>query len=218
MPGRPQQVDAAARSGVWARRTPRGMNTPWTRSRSTAPPWRTCQPPSWAPRFDPATLRPGIVHLGLGGFHRAHMARYTHSLMDGRPDMLQWGIVGAGLMPGDRRMGESLHPQDNLYTLVERSAGEETVTVIGSLAATVFAGEDSAALLDAIDQPGIRIVSLTVTENGYCLNRATKQLDPDHRLIQGRPGPARPTPAARSASSSSPCGAGGTRARRPSPP
>ncbi len=136
------------------------------------------------PGFDPARVTPGIVHLGLGNFHRAHMARYTHNLMERRPDALAWGIVGAGLLPGDRRMQESLAPQDNLYTLVERSFTEETVTVIGSLAAVVFAGEGSAALLDAIDRPDIRIVSLTVTENGYCLNRATKRLDPEHPLIR----------------------------------
>ena len=142
------------------------------------------QPPVAVPGFDLARVAPGIVHLGLGNFHRAHMARYVHNLMEKRPDALQWGIIGAGLMPGDRRMQESLAPQDNLYTLVERSFTEEAVTVIGSLAAVVFAGESSAALLDMIDRPEIRIVSLTVTENGYCLNRATKQLDPEHSLIR----------------------------------
>ncbi len=142
------------------------------------------QPPVQRPGFDPAGVSPGIVHLGLGGFHRAHMARYTHNLMDMRADMLNWGIVGAGLMPADRRMQECLAPQDNLYTLVERSATEQTVTVIGSLSGVVFAGESSAALLDAIDRPEIRIVSLTVTEHGYCLNRSTKQLDPNHKLIR----------------------------------
>jgi len=142
------------------------------------------QPPVATPGFNPARVVPGIVHLGLGNFHRAHMARYTHNLMERRPDALQWGIVGAGLLPGDRRMQESLAPQDSLYTLVERSFTEETVTVVGSLAGVVFAGESSAELLDAIDRPEIRIVSLTVTENGYCLNRATKRLDPDHALIR----------------------------------
>ena len=154
------------------------------------PPIRLCRtalaalPPSVVPRFDVAAVRPGIVHLGLGGFHRAHMARYTHDLMQRGADALPWGIMGAGLLPGDRRMAESLAPQDNLYTLVERSGTDETVTVVGSLAGVVFAADDSAALLHAIDQPGIRIVSLTVTENGYCLNRATKQLDFDHALIR----------------------------------
>jgi mannitol 2-dehydrogenase len=136
------------------------------------------------PQFDLSAVKSGIVHLGLGNFHRAHMARYTHDLMERRPDMLGFGIVGAGLLPSDRRMHDSLAPQDNLYTLVERSFDAETVTVVGSLAAVVFAGESSAALLDAIDQPDIRIVSLTVTENGYCLDRATKRLDPMHPLIR----------------------------------
>ncbi len=62
------------------------------------------------PAFDPANVRAGIVHLGLGGFHRAHMARYTHDLMNERPDSVQWGIVGVGLLPADERMHESLAP------------------------------------------------------------------------------------------------------------
>jgi fructuronate reductase/mannitol 2-dehydrogenase len=142
------------------------------------------QPPVQLPGFNPALVTAGIAHLGLGGFHRAHMARYTHNLMQRRADALPWGIIGAGLMPADRRMRESLMPQDNLYTLVERGSAPETVTVIGSLVDVVFAAESSAALLTAIERPQIRIVSLTVTEHGYCLNRATKQLDPDHPLIR----------------------------------
>jgi fructuronate reductase/mannitol 2-dehydrogenase len=112
------------------------------------------------------------------------MARYTHNLMEQRPDMLGWGIIGAGLMPADRRMHDSLSPQDNLYTLVERGSTDETVTIIGSLAGVIFAGDSSATLLRSIDSAQIRIVSLTVTEHGYCLNRSTKQLDPDHPLIR----------------------------------
>jgi mannitol-1-phosphate/altronate dehydrogenase len=142
------------------------------------------RPPVQLPGFDPAFVTGGIVHLGLGGFHRAHMARYTHNLMAKRADMLGWGIIGAGLMPADRRMRDSLKPQDNLYTLVERSATQETVAVIGSLADVVFASESSSDLLDIIDRPEIRIVSLTITEHGYCLNRSTKQLDPNHNLIR----------------------------------
>ena len=140
--------------------------------------------PVQGPRFDPAAVTPGIMHLGLGGFPRAHLARYTHRLMDLRPDMLGHGIIGAGLMAGDRRMYDSLAPQDNLYTLVERSGDGDAVTVVGSLAAVVFAGGGSAALLDRIGQPSIGIISLTVTENGYCLNPATKRLDPEHPLLR----------------------------------
>ena len=136
------------------------------------------------PRYALDRREVGIVHLGLGGFHRAHMARYTHALMQTDPSALAWSIAGAGLLPADRRMAESLGPQDGLYTLVERSGSGESVSVIGSIAQVIYAGESSAALLDAIAQPAVRIVSLTVTENGYCLNPATRQLDPDHALIQ----------------------------------
>ena len=136
------------------------------------------------PRYDLAQRRVGIVHLGLGGFHRAHMARYTHALMQQDPAALRWSIAGAGLLPSDRRMAESLGPQDGLYTLVERSGSSETVSVIGSIARVIYAGDSSTALLDAIADPEVRIVSLTVTENGYCLNPATREFDPDHALIR----------------------------------
>ena len=135
------------------------------------------------PAYDPAQVVPGIVHLGLGGFHRAHMARFTHDLITRDANALGWGIVGAGLLPTDRRMHDALTPQDGLYTLVERSGTDETVTVIGVLPRLIHSADSSANLLDAIDRPEIRIVSLTVTENGYCLNPATKQLDPAHPTI-----------------------------------
>ncbi|GGF05232.1 mannitol dehydrogenase [Aliidongia dinghuensis] len=145
------------------------------------------------PAYDPAQVVPGIVHLGLGGFHRAHMARFTHDLMTLDPAALGWGIVGAGLLPADRRMYDALTPQNGLYTLVERSGTAETVTVIGAIPEVIHAADSSAALLAAIDRPEIRIVSLTVTENGYCLNPATKQLDPDHpRIAADLADPAQP--------------------------
>ena len=135
------------------------------------------------PGFDPESARIGIVHLGLGGFHRAHMARYTHDLMGVRPDCLGWGIAGAGILPADRRMQEALLPQDCLYTLVERQDEREYATVIGSIRKVIFAGRSSRAVLDAIANRDIRIVSLTVTAHGYCLNPATKQLDASHPSI-----------------------------------
>ncbi len=135
------------------------------------------------PSYDPAAVTAGIVHLGIGGFHRAHMSRYTHDLFDSEPKSREWGIVGAGLLPADRRMHEILSAQDGLYTLVENSGTEETVSVIGAITRLVHSADDSSALLQAIDHPLIRIVSLTVTENGYCLNAATKQLDFGHPTI-----------------------------------
>ena len=105
------------------------------------------------PRFDPAKVSRGIVHLGFGGFHRAHMARYTHDLMERRADAADWGIVGVGLLPADVRVRDALASQDALYTLVERQDGDEAATVIGSVSGVIFAGESSQAALDAIDDP-----------------------------------------------------------------
>ena len=136
------------------------------------------------PRFAPNRVVAGIAHFGLGGFHRAHMARYTHELMERDPAALDWGILGCLLMPSDRRMHDSLAPQDNLYTLIEREGRDERVRVIAALAGLVDATATSGPLLARLDDPHIRIVSLTVTEHGYCLNAATKRLDPEHPLIR----------------------------------
>jgi len=136
------------------------------------------------PRYDPACLRAGIVHLGFGGFHRAHMARYTHDLNDRRPADLQWGIIGAGLMAADARTRDALAPQDALYTLIEQQGDERTATVVGSVCKVLLAAGDARDLLAAMEDPAIRIVSLTVTENGYCLNSATKTLDRRHPAIE----------------------------------
>jgi mannitol-1-phosphate/altronate dehydrogenase len=133
--------------------------------------------------YDRARATPGIVHIGLGGFHRAHMARYAHDLMTVDPESLGWGIAGAGLREADRPLLDALARQDGLYTLIERDTDGETTTMIGSILRVIDASASTAALLDAIDDPAIRIVSLTVTEHGYCLDRATKRLDMGHELI-----------------------------------
>jgi mannitol-1-phosphate/altronate dehydrogenase len=133
------------------------------------------------PTYDRAKLTTGIVHLGFGGFHRAHMARYTHELM--QKDFAanaSWAIAGAGLMPGDKKMQDALVPQDCLYTLVEREGAQEKATVIGAANQIIFAGESSESLLAQIEKDTTKIVSLTVTENGYCLNSDTKKFDPQN--------------------------------------
>src|SRR3954470_266168 len=164
-----------------------------------------------APGYDVSAVRPGIVHLGLGGFHRAHMARYTHELMERDPEALGWGIVGAVLLPSDRRMIESLAPQDGLYTLIEREGAQEHVRVIGSLARVVFAGESPAELLDVLDDGAIRIVSLTVTSTrrrrGW--TPVTSSSAPTSPHLRGRE--------ARSASSSRRCAGAAMPDCRPSP-
>ena len=127
--------------------------------------------------YDLTAVSPGIVHIGLGGFHRAHMARYTHDLMGMDAEARSWGIRGAGLRPADSPLLEALNAQEGLYTLVEREGDAENRVLIGSIVETIDASGATEALLAAIDDPRTRIVSATVTENGYHLDRATKQLN-----------------------------------------
>ena len=135
------------------------------------------------PSFDTGSLGRGIVHIGLGGFHRAHMARYTHDLMNEDAAALAWGIVGAGLRLSDKPLLEALAEQDNLYSLTEVEGRTKRRTTIGSLAAVIDASSSTDELLAAIADPRTRIVSMTVTENGYCLDAATKTLDLTHTTI-----------------------------------
>lgn len=111
--------------------------------------------------------RVGIVHIGVGGFHRAHQAYYLDRLFNaGRsPD---WAICGVGLLPGDAAMREALTAQDGLYTLVPKAPdGGRDARVVGSIAEYLFAPEEPAAVLERMTDPEVRIVSLTVTEGGY---------------------------------------------------
>src|SRR5580704_10289212 len=137
-----------------------------------------------APRHDLRAVKPGMVHIGLGGFHRSHLARYMHDLMTIDPDALNWGIVGSGLRESDVPLLRALHRQDGLYTLVERDAEGEARSVIGSIVGIIDASQSSAALLAAIAQPDIKIVSITVSEAGYHLDPATKRLALDSPAIR----------------------------------
>lgn len=130
-------------------------------------------------RYNPGDITPGIVHLGPGAFHRAHMARYVHRLMQSDADALQWGIIGAGMTPFDETVREALQPQDWLYTLVERDDQAGSAQIIGSIVEILDPGQTQ-AVLDRIDAPGVRIVSLTISENGYCLGAESRQLDLGH--------------------------------------
>jgi mannitol 2-dehydrogenase len=117
------------------------------------------------PAYDRGRLEPRIVHVGVGGFHRAHLAMYADQLASDGSD---WGIVGLGLLPKDGEMAAVLSRQDYLYTLIEKGNGEPTAQVIGSITGFVHApnGHD-AAVADLIAAPSTSILSLTVTESGY---------------------------------------------------
>jgi mannitol 2-dehydrogenase len=135
------------------------------------------------PSYDRSAVTPGIVHLGVGGFHRAHQARYVDDLLaSGTTD---WGIVGVGLMPQDVRMRDALAAQDHLYTLVERAPdGGVHGRVIGSIIDYLFAPDSPEAVLALLTDPRIRIVSLTITEGGYHVNQATGGFDASDPAIQ----------------------------------
>jgi len=135
------------------------------------------------PQYDRRGITPGIVHIGVGGFHRAHEAVYLDDLM-ARGGANEWGLCGVGLRPADKAMQEALVPQDCLYTVVARSAEGDKARVVGSLVRYLFAPEETEAVLDALAAPQTRIVSLTITEGGYNFNQATGEFQADHPDIQ----------------------------------
>lgn len=121
--------------------------------------------------YDRTAVRPGIVHIGIGAFHRAHMANYIDKLLPGHPD---WAIIGASLRRPDTK--EALDPQDYLYSLTIRDNGSERTRVIGSVIDIIDASRNAQSLIDHLARPATRIVSLTVTEKGYCHEPATGRL------------------------------------------
>ena len=127
------------------------------------------------PRYARDSATPGIVHLGVGAFHRAHQAAYIDAcLADGATE---WGIVGVSLRSPDTR--DALAPQDGLYTLAVRDSAGEQLQVIGSIQSLLVAPEDPGAVLAALTDPRTRIVTLTITEKAY-IRAADGTLDGVH--------------------------------------
>jgi fructuronate reductase len=116
------------------------------------------------PGYDRDVRGVGIVHFGIGAFHRAHMAAYTDDAMAGGAG--DWRILGVSLRSPSVR--NQMHPQDGLYTLVERSAEGSKARIIGAVADVIAAHEDPEAVVAAISAPGTHIISFTITEKGYC--------------------------------------------------
>ncbi|SEG32330.1 mannitol dehydrogenase family protein [Bosea lathyri] len=128
------------------------------------------------PGYDRAALTPGIVHLGLGAFARAHLAEYTDDALEKR--FGAWGIIGASLQRPDQR--DRLKPQDGLYAFLKRAPSGPELRIIGAVLDVLVAPENPAALVARLAAPETRIVSLTVTEKGYCHDPATGRLKADH--------------------------------------
>ena len=125
------------------------------------------------PEYDRSAVTTGVVHFGVGGFHRAHQAMYHDRLMNAG-HAIDWGICGVGVLPGDRRMQAALAAQDGLYTLVAKHAdGTYEPRVIGSITEYLFAPDDPEAVVEKLAAPATRIVSLTITEGGYGIDPVT---------------------------------------------
>nr|WP_233580025.1 mannitol dehydrogenase family protein [Frondihabitans sp. PhB188] len=125
------------------------------------------------PTYDRAAVTTGIVHFGLGNFHRAHQAMYVDRLMEAG-GALDWGITGVGVMPRDAEMRDVLAAQDHLYTLVlKHPDGSLEPRVVGSIHDFLYAPDDPEAVLALMSAPSTRIVSLTVTEGGYNIDHVT---------------------------------------------
>jgi len=132
------------------------------------------------PAYDRALVTPGIVHVGVGGFHRAHQAMYHDQLMN-QGTALDWGICGVGVLPADLRMKQVLDAQDGLYTLVlKHNDGTWEPRVIGSIVEYLYAPDDPEAVIEKMAAPSTRIVSLTITEGGYNVSGTTGTFKKDN--------------------------------------
>ncbi len=127
--------------------------------------------------YDRTGLTTGIVHFGVGGFHRAHQAMYVDTLL-ARGGAREWAICGVGVLPGDRRMRDVLTEQEGQYTLsVVEPDGSWDTRVIGSIIQYLYAPDDPEAVLAKLADPATRIVSLTITEGGYGIDSVTGEFD-----------------------------------------
>jgi fructuronate reductase len=141
------------------------------------------------PAYDRAGIATGIMHLGVGAFQRAHQAMYTEAALAAGDR--RWGIAGASLRSPAVR--DQLNPQDGLYALAVRGADGERLQVIGALKEVLVAPADPEALVARLTDPAVKIVTLTVTEKGYCHDPATGALDETHPdIVHDLASPARP--------------------------
>ena len=126
------------------------------------------------PRYDRAALVPRILHIGVGGFHRAHLALYADELAEAGDG---WGIRGVGLLDADRRIADVLESQDHLYTLIERDSDGSRPRIVGSIVDYRLVTGDAAAFAREVARSEIAILSMTITEGGYSLDKPNPTID-----------------------------------------
>ena len=135
------------------------------------------------PSYARSKLRPHTVHIGVGGFHRAHQAVYLDNLLERRA-MTDWGECGMGVLPHDAAMRNVLREQDYLFTVLERSADVQVARIIGSMMDFSLAPEDPGAAIERLAHEDTRLVSLTITEGGYFIHEGTGEFSHDDPSIQ----------------------------------
>ncbi|WP_437372513.1 mannitol dehydrogenase family protein [Maribacter litoralis] len=136
------------------------------------------------PTYQRDSLKIGIVHVGVGGFHRAHQAYYTHLLHE-KENAHDWGICGIGLRQGDQKIHDVLQKQDGMYTLiVKHPDGNIDSQVIGSIIDFKLGYDTPKVVIDQMAHPDTKIVSLTITEGGYNFNPATGEFDFENKDVQ----------------------------------
>ena len=139
--------------------------------------------PVQGPEFDRSRVTAGVVHFGVGGFHRAHQALYIDKLMR-QGEAMDFGIIGMGVMPSDIRMRDALKSQDFLYTLTEKTPdGQQSSRVIGSIIDYLYTPEDPANAVAVLADASIKIVSLTVTEGGYNFDHVRGEFNFDNPQV-----------------------------------
>lgn len=136
------------------------------------------------PNYDRLQLKTGIVHIGVGGFHRSHQAYYIHQLLE-KFKTMDWSICGVGLLESDRKMSEVLKSQDGLYTLVvQHPDGRVDCEIVGSIHEYLLAVESPDLVIDRMAEIGTKIVSLTITEGGYNFDPNTGEFNFENEDIQ----------------------------------
>ncbi|MHC1547109.1 mannitol dehydrogenase family protein [Phyllobacterium sp. K27] len=133
------------------------------------------------PSYKQSDLKPGIIHFGIGNFHRAHQAVYLDELFNAGTDH-EWGLVGAGVLPSDETMRQKLKDQDWLTTVVEQDSGHRKAHVTSAMIDYIQPG-NAANMIARLADPQIRIVSMTITEGGYFIDPASGKFNPQHPAI-----------------------------------
>jgi mannitol 2-dehydrogenase len=135
------------------------------------------------PSYDRSRTLPSLVHIGVGGFNRSHLAVYLDDLL-ARDNQKRWGEFGVGLLPADKQLNAALTQQDYLYGLMLFDTGQESYRIVGSLVGHLYAPESTEAVLERLTSPDCAIVSLTVTEGGYFIEDSSGRFLADHENIR----------------------------------